>query len=205
MDDQSPKSLFSKLMPDDLERLLGQADGKIADASADITLDGTQESQNSAIATVLMNTLGTMGGGAQAELNQFLTGKGALHKTTQNAITTGGKASARQIEDFLVKQFNLAKPIASVIAPLIIRIFPSIGKGVGQETTTSKTKTTTRAKTAQSTSKTSPASKPKTSKTKKTGTSSSTSKTKTTSKTTPKSTAKKPTAKRKTSTTRDTD
>lgn len=127
------------------------------------------------------------GESASADIVDFLSGRGSLVDTTRAALAGGKKTAVKQLAELLEKQFKMSPAAASVVAGLLVKLFPSISK-VTRAVEPAKKKTKSKAK-----PKSKPKSKPKT----KTKAETSATKPKTSKKTAAK---KKPAATRKTTT-----
>ncbi len=128
MDDQKFSGLLSQLIPDEIENRLG--------------LGGESEGeQNSRTIELLKSIAGQAGGGVENELSAFLNGSGALLETTRTAVARSGssasgrKTATNEVAAFLTSQLHFSAPIAKLIAPLVIQIFPAIGNLTGSSTT----------------------------------------------------------------------
>jgi len=131
----------------------------------------------------LRATTGLSGVPLETAVNEFLSGEGELHETTRAAITRGGSSSVSEIAAFLTDKFKLSSTVATLVATLLVKLFPSIKKLTGKKTAAKK-KPRRKAK-----AKTKPAAKKKAASSKKKA------KKKTTAK--PKTTAQKSAAKKK--------
>lgn len=76
-------------------------------------------------------------------VNDFLGGKGELFETIQTAATSGGGSMMETVINLLTDKFNLNPTIASLLAGLLAKLLPTVGKKSEKET---KTKTATRRK-----------------------------------------------------------
>ncbi len=74
---------------------------------------------------------GLSGGEADSEISEFLNGRGSLLETTRLALTHGKKTAVTELADFLTRQFKMSPAAAGVVAALLIKLFPSIGKLTG--------------------------------------------------------------------------
>ena len=102
------------------------------------------------------------GGLLESALADFLNGEGTLTEATRAASAEGGKEIAALVK-FLVDQFNISPTVATIIATLLIKIAPSIGKTAPKKRRTpSKKKPAAKKSTAK---KTKPKKKPATKKT----------------------------------------
>lgn len=141
------------------------------------------------------------GGPVQASVDEFLGGEGELAETTR-AAAARGKPAVDEVAAILMKQFNLSAPVARLIAGLMLKLAPGLGKTVKKEAPAKKKPRKTKPKTSASAKKkpASSAKKPKkkTAAKPKTSTSKPAAKKKSTSKTAKKSA--KSTAKKKKST-----
>jgi hypothetical protein len=168
MDEKSLTDLFSQFFSDEKDKNLTQ-EGKSVDQ------------KDAGLVTVLKILAGQSGGTAGDELNQFLGGQGALMEATRSAVTRGTSA-ASEVKAFLIEKLNLSPSVAGVVAPLLIKLFPSVGMLAGAASTpkpkTSRKKKASSSSTAKSTSK---AKKRKTTSSTKPAASSKTKKRKTTS------------------------
>jgi hypothetical protein len=133
MDDQKFSGLLSDLIPDEIENRLG--------------LGGESSGEpDTRTVELLKAAAGQAGGGVENELNDFLNGRGALLETTRSAVARGGstaegrKSAASEVAAFLTNQLHLSAPLAKLVAPLAIQLFPAIGKLAGGSTTTTKPK-----------------------------------------------------------------
>ncbi len=133
MDDQRFSGLLSDLIPDEIEKRLG--------------LGGESSDEPDTRAVELLKAAaGQAGGGVENELNDFLNGRGALLETTRSAVVRGGstaegrKSAASEVAAFLTERLNLSAPLAKLVAPLVIQLFPAIGKLAGGSATTTKPK-----------------------------------------------------------------
>ena len=194
MDEKSISDLLAQFFPDAAGENL-QTDKDQADDQSNLLAEG------------LKAIVGQSGGALGTAVNEFLSGQGALHETTRTALTRSSASAASEIATFLTTQFKLPPVTANLIAPLLVKLVPSIGKGTQKESPPKarprrkvKPKTTSTSKTAASRSKKRPV--------KKTTTSSKTSSSKTKAKKKPASrvakkrtaTARKPTKAKRTET-----
>lgn len=147
MDDQRFSGLLSQLIPDENENSLEA--GK----------EGSGE-QNIRMAGLLKLVAGQAGGGAENEVNDFLNGRGELLETTRAAVARGGKSAASVVADFLEEKLHLSAPLAKIIAPLVVQLFPAIKQITGTETAT-KPKPRRKKKKEESSTKPKPKPKPK--------------------------------------------
>ena len=123
MDDQKFSGLLSDLIPDEIEKRLGLG----SESSGE---------QNTRAVEMLKAAAGQSGGSVENELNDFLNGRGALLETTRSAVARGGSTASSEVAAFLTNQLHLSAPLAKLIAPLVIQLFPAIGKLAGGSTTT---------------------------------------------------------------------
>ena len=88
-------------------------------------------------ADALKAAAGLAGGGVETAVNEFLNGQGELHETTRAAVTRGGtpagarsagSSAASDVAKLLRSKFGLAPAIANLIAPLLVKLLPSIGQ-----------------------------------------------------------------------------
>jgi hypothetical protein len=84
--------------------------------------------QDSLLIQSLRALAGQSSDAAAAEVDEFLSGKGALHETTRAAMVRGKSAAVDDLSKVLVDQLKLSPTIASVIAGLLVQVIPSIGK-----------------------------------------------------------------------------
>ena len=148
MDDQTLKGLLSKLIPDEIENRLGLS-------------GGSSEEQNTRAVELLKTAAGQAGGGMENEMNDFLNGRGALLETTRSAVARGGSSAVKEVAAFLTSQLHLSAPLAKLIAPLLIQLFPAIGKLTGTSATEKPKKPRRKKKKEDSSAKPASAHKPK--------------------------------------------
>ena len=140
---------------------------------------------SSPLVDTLKTAAGLAGGGIEPAVNEFLNGQGELHETTRAAVTRGSRSAVSDVAKLLTSRFKLAPAIANLIAPLLVKLLPSIGQSAGGE---SAPKPKARRK-----------AKPKTSSSAKTEASAGKKKAKKKTSDRPKTSASKPAAKKKTS------
>lgn len=100
------------------------------------------------LADTLKRAAGLAGGGVESAVNEFLSGQGELHETTRAAVMRGG-TPASDVAKLLSSKFGLAPAIANLIAPLLVKLLPSIGQAAhsaGGETAAAKPKARRKAK-----------------------------------------------------------
>ena len=121
MTEKKPGDLLSQLLPDQIEESLG--------------LGGTtQESQDNLLIALLKEAIGPQSGPLGELIDQFLDGKGALHDTTRAALARSPRSAQREVAAFLSETLNLNAATAKVVAGLLVRLFPALGKlGGGAE------------------------------------------------------------------------
>jgi hypothetical protein len=115
MDDKSIPGLISQLLPD-----AGENDPERE--------QGLSDPQTGILLGSLKALAGQSGGAAAEEISEFLGGKGALHETTRAAMARGSASAQDELSALLINKFKLSPTIASVIAGLLVRLLPSIGK-----------------------------------------------------------------------------
>lgn len=113
MDDKSIPDLLSGLIPGTAEEQ-SKPGGQVGQRDR-ILVEG------------LKAMVGQIGGTFQDAVNEFLDGKGELHQTTRAALKTGKKTAENEAVAMLTKQFHLSPAIAKLIAPLLVKLLPSIG------------------------------------------------------------------------------
>lgn len=111
MEEKSISDLLSKFIPDQAEPGAEEAD-----------------EQNNLLIQSLKALAGQSGDEAAAEVDEFLNGKGALHETTRTALVRGKSSAVDNLTQVLINQFKLSPTVASVIASLLVKVMPSIGK-----------------------------------------------------------------------------
>jgi hypothetical protein len=74
---------------------------------------------------------GLTGGEAGGAIFEFLNGRGTLLESTAAALTRGKKTAVNELAELLTRQFKMSPAAASVVAALLIKLFPSIGKLTG--------------------------------------------------------------------------
>lgn len=150
---RSPQDLFSQLLPDAIEDVLG--------------MDHIPDAQTLVVQR-LLNLAGTSGGPLEAALREFLNGEGDLHATAEAEATRAGGISkgaaggggtagggvtaisgvtaASTLEALLINQFHLSPPIARVLAGLLVKLLPATKKTTKKARRKPKPKTTTKPK-----------------------------------------------------------
>ncbi len=118
MDEKSLPDIFSQLLPDDLEKALG------------LEQDSSDE-QNNILVASLKAAAGQSGGLVESAVSQFLNGEGDLHSATRTAITRSRSTAESEVAACLTTQFKLAPFTARMVAMLLVKLFPSIGKLTG--------------------------------------------------------------------------
>ena len=141
-----------------LSQLISNTDKK--DSAADKVSAG---GENNFLVETLKTAAGMAGGGIEPAVNEFLNGQGELHETTRTAVIRGSSTAASDVAKLLTSRFNLAPAIANLIAPLLVKLLPSISQAYGGETAAkpkarrkARPKTSSSAKTEASTSKKKP-------------------------------------------------
>jgi len=119
MDDQSHVPL-SQMKPDAVEN----------------KTESTDE-PNIILVESLRATTGQSGGPLATAVNEFLSGEGALHETTRAALTQGSSA-VNEVAAFLTTNFKLSSTAATLVATLLVKLFPSIRKVTGKKTAAKK-------------------------------------------------------------------
>ncbi len=170
MDDKPLSDLLSQILPDDVEQAIGLGKDKPGE-------------DNPVLIASLKAAAGQSGGLVDTAVNQFLNGEGDLLETTRRSVTRSKTTAKNEVAAFLESKFNLSPAVAKLLAMLLVKIFPSIGKLTGEPSAEKKKpRRKKKPKTTASASKeTSSKKKPK--------------KKKTTTR--PKTTASKPAAKKK--------
>ena len=125
MDDNLLPDLLSQLFPDVGENKLAPGGDKTAE-------------QNNILAATLKALAGQSSGPVGTAVNEFLTGKGALHETTRSALSRGSGSAVSEVVAFLTTQLKLSPAAAQLIVPLLLKLLPSIGKETGTDSTTEK-------------------------------------------------------------------
>jgi hypothetical protein len=163
------------------------------------------ENESDVLTASLKALAGASGGTLQTAVEEFLGGKGELLEATRSASSKANKTAKEEVAAFLAKNLKLNPTLAKLVAPILLKLFPVLGKTVGGKDTTEKPaskpkpKPTTKPKTKPKKKKTSEKEKPATSTTKKKPKKKPVAKPKTTAKKPAKKTAKKTTSKKKTS------
>jgi len=113
---------------------------------------------------MLMESVRTLSGtgneGLEKAINEFMSGKGDLLETTQGALTRGSSAT-NEVADFLEKKFQLSPTIAGLIAALLLKMAPSLGKILGDKPAKKKPRKKTESKTSKKPKSESSSKKPK--------------------------------------------
>lgn len=115
MDEKSLPDLFSNLIPDELETMLGLGDN----ASGE---------QTNLLVQALKTAADKIGGPLATAVDEFLAGKGELHETTRAAITRGSGSALGDVAAALIEKFSLSSPTAKLIAGLLVKLMPALGK-----------------------------------------------------------------------------
>lgn len=68
------------------------------------------------------------------EVSEFLNGKGTLLETTRTAVARGGSSAVTEVAELLTDKFGISPPLARIVATLLVRLFPSISKLTGTDT-----------------------------------------------------------------------
>jgi hypothetical protein len=157
--------------------------------------ESTNEQKNILVEN-LKTAVGQPDGALEAALDEFMSGKGALHEATRSAMARGGESALAEVIQLLTKQFKLSPAVAKMIASLILKLQPSGGSQTTQEAAAkkkprrkSKPKTAKKETSSTKKAKKKPAAKPKK------AVSKTAAKKKATSKTKPRTSAKKTTSK----------
>jgi len=115
--------MAEKSLSDELSHLMSDTPAlkpEKAEAESDQPKDALAES--------LMAVAGEKNEALETALEEFLSGKGALHETTRLALTRG-ESGLSEVIALLVKQFKLSPAVAKLIASLILKLQPSTGGG----------------------------------------------------------------------------
>jgi hypothetical protein len=168
-------------------------------STAPISIDSENEAD--VLSAGLKALAGVSGGALSTAVEDFLGGKGELLEATRSASSKAKKTAKEEVAAFLTKNLKLSPTLAKLVAPILLKLFPVLGKTVGGKETTEKPaskpkpkpKPTTKPKTKPKKKKTSEKEKPAASTTKKKP------KKKPAAKKPAKKTAKKTTSKKKTS------
>jgi len=145
VDEKSLGDMLSKIISDEVEQKETQP----------------QEVQSSALVEGLKSAAGLAGGDVQGAVEEFLGGKGDLLDTTRAAVERGGTSAKSVVAAFLQEKFKLSPTLAGIIAPLLVRLFPAIGKLTGTSTAADKPKPRRKKKPTASTAKPAASSKKK--------------------------------------------
>ena len=172
-------------------------------SAAPISIDSENEAD--VLSASLKALAGASGGALSTAVEDFLGGKGELLEATRSASSKTNKTAKEEVAAFLTKNLKLSPTLAKLVAPILLKLFPVLGKTVGGKEPTEKPaskpkpkpKPTTKPKTKPK--KTSEKEKPAASTTKKKPKKKPVAKPKTTAKKPAKKTAKKTTSKKKTS------
>ena len=121
------------LLPDLLSQLFSNAAEKNLDPDGEKT-----DERNNLLVESLKALVGPSSGLVGTAVNEFLSGKGALHETTRTALTHGSGSAVREVVSFLTTQFKVSSSAAKLIAPLLVNLLPSIGKETGKDTVAKK-------------------------------------------------------------------
>lgn len=178
MEDKSLPDFISQILPDEVEKSLGFEKAKPAE-------------QDNVLIASLRAAAGQTGGQVEESINQFLNGEGELLETTRTAVTRSKTTAKNEVAAFLEKKFNLSPTVAKLVAMLVVKLFPSIGKLTGEATTEKKKPRKKKPKTSSTTSKKKPKKKKTTSKPKTTASKPAAKKKKPTAKSSKKATTKK--------------
>jgi hypothetical protein len=121
MTEKKPGDLLSQLIPDQIEESLGLG-------------EAAQKSQDSLLIALLKEAVSPNSGPLGELIDQFLDGKGVLHETTRTALARGPRSAQREVASFLSETLNLNAATAKVVASLLVRLFPALGKlGAAEE------------------------------------------------------------------------
>jgi len=106
-----------KSLSDEISQLMSDTP-PIEPASSEEKTDEQQD----ILADNLKAVAGETGGELETALDEFLSGKGALHEATRSALTRGGDRGLSDVISLLMKQFKLSPAMAKLIASLIMKM-----------------------------------------------------------------------------------
>ena len=75
----------------------------------------------------LKTLAGQAGEGAQPVLDQFLSGQGELAEVTRAAAASGSTSALNKVINLLTTTLKLSPAIARIIAPILLKLAPSLG------------------------------------------------------------------------------
>jgi hypothetical protein len=157
-------------------------------SAAPISVDSENEAD--VLSAGLKALAGASGGPLQTAVAEFLGGNGELLEATRSASSKAKKTAREELAAFLTSRLKLSAPLAKLVAPMLLKLFPVLGKSLGKDTVekpAAKPKPKPAAK-----PKTKPKKKPKTTEKEKPAASTTKKKPKKKPVTKPKTTAKKP-------------
>jgi len=121
MDNRSLSDELSKLFPNEPENKPAPEGENSGD-------------QDSLMIESLKALVGNFDEAVGKEVGEFLNGKGTLLETTRTAVARRGSSAITEVAALLTDKFGLSSPLARVVATLLVRLFPSISKLTGEET-----------------------------------------------------------------------
>jgi len=169
-------------------------------STAPIPIDSDNEAD--VLSASLKALAGASGGALSTAIEDFLSGKGELLEATRSASSKAKKTAREEVAAFLTKNLKLSPTLAKLVAPILLKLFPVLGKTVGGKESTEKPASKPKPKPKPTTKpKTKPKKKKKTSEKEKpaAGTTKKKPKKKPAAKKPAKKTAKKTTSKKKSS------
>ncbi len=114
MDDKSLSDQLSNLFPTPDQNAAPQ-DEAIPSAERGLLVDS------------LKTLAGQAGAGAQPVLDQFLSGQGELAEVTRAAAASGSTSALNKVINLLTTTLKLSPAIAKIIAPILLKLAPSLG------------------------------------------------------------------------------
>jgi hypothetical protein len=96
------------------------------------------ENEADVLSVSLKALAGASGGALSTAVEEFLGGKGELLEATRSASSKASKTAKEEVAAFLTKNLKLNPTLAKLVAPILLKLFPVLGKTVGGKDTTEK-------------------------------------------------------------------
>lgn len=88
------------------------------------------ENEADVITSGLRAMAGAAGGPLQTAVEEFLGGQGDLLEATRAASGKASKTAKDELTAFLVSKLNLSPMVAKLVAPMLLKLFPVLGKAL---------------------------------------------------------------------------
>jgi len=105
-------------------------------SEAPISIDSENEAD--VLSASLKALAGASGGALSTAVEDFLGGKGELLEATRSASSKAKKTAKEEVAAFLTKNLKISPTLAKLVAPILLKLFPVLGKTVGGKETTEK-------------------------------------------------------------------